>query len=569
MSPVPGARPVLALSLLIPLFLSNAFPASPQPVRARYGMVVSADERASRVGVDILRKGGNAVDAAVAVGFALAVTFPQAGNIGGGGFMVIRMHDGRVVTIDYREKAPGGAFESIFLDDNGNFLPEKSQTGCLSAGVPGSVAGLLYALEHEGTRTRADVIQPAIDLAEHGFPVCAEFAEALKNENQALCRYPATRAIFTNGGAPLLEGDTLLQKDLARTMCRIKDEGLEGFYGGETSGLITAEMKRGGGLVTGSDLQNYRPVERPAVRGTYRGYEIISMGPSSSGGIGLLELLNLLEPYDVTEKGFSSSATIGLMAEAMKLAYADRAEFLGDPDYVAVPEERLISKEYAAHRRALLDTLRATPATSISHGSLPHEEGTETTHYCVVDQWGNAVSTTTTLNSWFGSMIVVEGAGFLLNNEMDDFSAKPGVPNQYGLFGGTANGVQPNKRMLSTMTPTIVAKDGKPFLVVGTPGGSTIITTVLQVILNVIDHNMNIQEAIDAPRIHHQWFPDTLYCEKRGLPADVVENLVHRGYNVTERQGYQGRAEGIMVDPVVGLLLGASDPRGYGMAAGY
>lgn len=558
----------LSVCVVLPL-TPTVFPASKDPVRGRKGMVVSADEFASRVGIEILKKGGNAVDAAVAVGFTLAVTFPQAGNIGGGGFMVIRMADGRTTTIDYREKAPAAAHRDMYLDEAGNFVSAKSEMGHLSAGVPGSVAGLLYALEKYGTRRREQVMQPAIDFAERGFPVSYRLAGSLKEDLEKLSMFPATKKIFTKNGTAYEEGDILVQRDLAETLKRIQRLGRDGFYKGRTADLIVREMQRGGGLITHADLESYQPVERPPILGSYRGYEIVSIGPPSSGGIALVQLLNLLEGFDLRATGFGSSKTIALMAEAMKLVYADRAQYLGDSDFYPVPIEKLISKEYAAERRRLIDTVKATPSSQVAHGSVEIREGSETTHYSIVDRWGNAVSVTTTINSWFGSFVVVEGAGFLLNNEMDDFSAKPGVPNQYGLLGGEANAIEPGKRMLSAMTPTIVLKDQKPFLLVGSPGGSTIITTVLQVITNVIDFGMHIQEAIDAPRIHHQWYPDTLMYEKRGMVVDVLENLKRRGYALRERDGYQGRAEGIVIDAERGLYLGATDPRGYGSAIGY
>ncbi|MEK6754768.1 MAG: gamma-glutamyltransferase [Bacteroidota bacterium] len=564
-----AARILLVVSLLLSIILESSLSASKRPVRAKHGMVVSADELASKVGVQILKRGGTAVDAAVAVGFALAVTFPGAGNIGGGGFMVIRMANGKTVTIDYREKAPAASYRDMFLDEEGNFVPAKSQEGYLSSGVPGSVAGLLYALEKHGTMRRKAILQPAIDLARKGFRIKYEFAEELRGEIEDLRKYPASRGIFTRNGEPYTEGDLLVQKDLAETLRRIQKYGRNGFYGGKTANLIVAEMKRGGGLITHADLKAYRAVERPPIRGTYKGYDVISMGPPSAGGIALVEMLNLLEPFNTGANGFASSKTISLMVEAMKLAYADRAEFLGDSDFFPVPVEKLISKEYAAERMRLLDTLKATPSRDISHGPIPLNQKTETTHYSVVDRWGNAVAVTTTLNGWFGNKIVVEGAGFFLNNEMDDFSAKPGVPNLYGLVGSDANSVEPNKRMLSSMTPTIVLRGGQPFMVLGSPGGATIITTVLQVLLNVVEHRMNIAEAIDAPRVHHQWLPDTLIYEKRGLPIDVLDNLDRRGYHLRERGGTQGRVEGIMIDREKKLLYGATDPRGYGAAVGY
>jgi gamma-glutamyltranspeptidase/glutathione hydrolase len=505
----------------------------------------------------------------VGVGFALAVTFPGAGNIGGGGFMVIRMADGRTSTIDYREKAPGAATQNMFLDEKGNFVPQKSQDGYLSCGVPGSVAGLLHALEKFGSMSRQNVMQPAVNLASRGFRLNHEFTDELKGEMSQLLKYPSTQKIFTKNGKPLEEGSLFAQSDLARTLQRIQKLGKDGFYKGRTADLIVAEMKRGGGLISREDLLSYQAVDRPPIRGTYRGYEIISMGPPSSGGMVLMEMLNLLEPYPIGSYGFGSSKTIALMTEAMKIAYADRAEFMGDADFYPVPIARLISKEYAAERRHLLDTTRATPSREIGHGAINVREGSHTTHYSVVDPWGNAVSVTTTLNSWYGSKIVVDGAGFFLNNEMDDFAAKPGAPNQFGLVGGDANSVQPNKRMLSAMTPTIVLKDNQPYLVLGSPGGSTIITSVLQVLVNVIDHHMNVAEANDAPRFHHQWLPDTLRYERFGFPKDVIENLEKRGYVVRQLNGSLGRVEAIVIDRKNGFLYGSTDPRGYGAALGY
>ena len=543
--------------------------ASKPAVKARHGMVSSAEVHASTVGMEILRQGGNAVDAAVAVGFALAVTFPQAGNLGGGGFMVIRMADGRTTTIDYRERAPAKATRSMFLDSAGNFVPARSQQGYLSAGVPGSVAGLLMALEKYGTQSRKGVISPSVRLAERGFRVSERFAADLNAMVRSFGTHPSTRAVFACPSGEWKEGDTLVQRDLGLTLRRVMEQGRDGFYRGRISDMIERQMKQNGGLITAEDLREYEAVERPPVRSTYRGYEIISMGPPSSGGVLLIHLLNLLEPFDMKQKGFNSSETIGLMAEAMKLAFADRAEFLGDPDFYQVPTATLLSKKYADARRALLDTTRAVPSVSISHGTIQNPEAGQTTHYSVVDRQGNAVSVTTTLNSWFGCGVVVDGAGFFLNNEMDDFAAKPGAPNQFGLLGGEANSVQPKKRMLSAMTPTVVLKNGSPWLITGSPGGSTIITTVLQIILNVVDHGMDLQEAVDAPRIHHQWRPDTLWYEHRGLSRDVVVNLEKRGYTVVERPGYQGWVEAIMIDRRHGWYLGASDPRGSGASVGF
>ncbi len=562
----------LRLALCSILILSAPFVsrgASREPVRAKNGMVVSAERHASEAGIRILNEGGNAVDAAVAVGFALAVTYPQAGNIGGGGFMVIRMSDGRTTTLDYREKAPLAANRDMYLDSTGAVLQDLSLVGHRSVGVPGSVAGLLLALERFGTLPRSAVIRPAIELAEQGFPVSYRLAESLKADSSLLGQFAESKRIFLAGGAFLAEGDLLVQSDLARTLRSIAESGEDGFYGGWVADRIAEEMERGGGLITREDLRAYRALERPAVSGTYRGYEILSMGPPSAGGIALIQLLNLLEPFDLSASGFNSSRTIALMAEAMKLVYADRAEFLGDPDFTDVPVAELLSKAYADRRRMLIDTTRATESRNVRHGEIRRGESPQTTHYSVIDRWGNAVSVTTTLNGSFGSGVTVPGAGFLLNNEMDDFSIKVGVPNMYGLTGGDANAIQPGKRMLSSMTPTIILREGQPFIIVGTPGGSTIMTTVLQVILNVIDHGMNMQEAVDAPRMHHQWLPDTLYVERRGIPADVRENLERRGYVVVERRGTQGRVEGIMIDRAKGVYYGATDPRGDGAAVGY
>jgi len=555
------------LALLF-LFFNFSDSASRRPVKGFNGMVVSSDSLATRIGVEILKKGGNAVDAAVAVGFALAVTYPQAGNIGGGGFMVIRMANGETITIDFREKAPMKASEDMFLDENGNFVPERSQIGHLSVGVPGSVAGLLLALEKYGTMSRKEVLKPAIKLAEKGFIVNEGLANAFKNAFEHFKKFPSTMKYFSKNGQPYKAGDRLVQKDLAKVLKLIRDKGRDGFYKGRVADLIVEEMKRGGGLITYEDLENYQPVLRKPVVGNYRGYEIISMGPPSSGGVCLIELLNILENFDLKKYGFGSSYTIHYLVEAMRRVYADRAEYLGDPDFVQIPLDKLLSKEYAKELASEIDTFFATPSSRIIRSVSPISEGVHTTHYSVVDRWGNVVAVTTTINSYFGSMVAVDGAGFFLNNEMDDFSAKPGAPNQFGLLGSKANSIQPGKRMLSSMTPTIVLKNGKPFLVLGSPGGSTIITSVLQVILNVIDFGMNIQEAVDSPRIHHQWYPDQIFFERRGLPRDVIENLEKRGHKLVERDGYQGEVQAILIDEN-GVKYGAVDPRGYGLAMGY
>jgi gamma-glutamyltranspeptidase/glutathione hydrolase len=548
---------------------TDAFSASRKPVKAKHGMVVSADPLATKVGVEILKQGGNAVDAAVAVGFTLAVTYPAAGNIGGGGFMNIRFADGQCYAIDYREKAPGAAFRDMYLDSAGNLIENKSTFGHLAAGVPGSVAGMLLGLEKFGTMSRKQVITPAYKFAADGFPLLPELADDLNSSRKSFEKFPGSKKYFTSSDTAFHEGEIWKQPDLAKTLKRIIEKGHDGFYKGMTADLIVAEMKRGGGLITHADLQNYQARVREPVRGSYRGYEIISQPPVSSGGIALIQLLNILEGYNLKSYGHNSAAAVHRYIEAMRRVYADRAEHLGDPEFYNVPVHWLLSKEYANERRATIDTMKASSSKDVAHGIPPSHESEQTTHYSVVDQWGNCVSATTTLNGGFGSCVAVDGAGFLLNNEMDDFSAKPGVPNMFGALGNIANEIQPNKRMLSSMTPTIVLKDGKPFMVIGTPGGTTIITTVMQVICNVIDFGMNIQEAIDAPRIHHQWSPDVTYYEKRGLSFDTIEKLKAMGHNLQERRGTSGLAEGIIIDSKKGMYYGATDPRGYGMAAGY
>jgi gamma-glutamyltranspeptidase/glutathione hydrolase len=558
---------ILCIASLVVFFQS--YSASRDPVRAKKGMVVAADPIAANVGLKILKEGGNAVDAAVAVGFALAVTYPGAGNIGGGGFMVMRFADGTVKSLDYRETAPAAAKRDMYVDKNGNFLEQKSTRGHLACGVPGSVAGMMYAQRRYGKLTRAQVLKPAIDLADKGFHLHYRLAEDLERMIPDFSAYRSSKRAFSKNGKPYAEGELFQQKDLAATLKRIRDKGRDGFYTGETAKLIVAEMKRGGGLITLKDLEDYASIIRDPVRGTYRGYEIISSGPPSSGGVALVQMLNILEGYNLEEYGWNSSKAVHRMAEAMRRVYADRAEFLGDPDFVKIPVAWLTSKKYAEQRRATIDTAVATPSDQISHGVQPPPEKDHTTHYSVVDRFGNCVSVTTTLNDAYGSKVVVTGAGFLLNDEMDDFSAKEGVPNEYGLVGSSANAIAPNKRMLSSMTPTIVVKEGKPFMVIGTPGGSTIMTTVLQVIVNVIDFKMTIQEAVDAPRIHHQWLPDHLMYEQRALSQDAVDNLRAMGYSLRMRENTTGLAEGILFDRKRGLLLGATDPRGYGEAVGY
>lgn len=538
------------------------------PVRSKKGMVVTANDIATEVGVQILKKGGNAVDASVAVGFALAVTYPTAGNIGGGGFMVIHLTDGKNTTIDFRETAPLAAHEKMFLDSLGNFIPDLSQKGWTSTGVPGTVAGLIYTLDKYGTMKLKDVIQPAIDLAEKGFVLSYKNSETSESAFEELSKIESTKKIFTKDGKKFEDGDLFIQKDLASTLRLIRDSGRDAFYESEIARKLVEESQKHGGLFTLKDLEDYRAVEREPIEGTYRGYKIISMPPPSSGGICLIEALNALENYSFHKSNWGSFKYIHTLVEVMKRIYADRAEHIGDADFYPVPVEELISKSYGKQIKNEI-TEEAIPSEEIKSLKLHQlREHEETTHYSVADQFGNAVATTYTLNGWYGNRIVVEGLGFLLNNEMDDFSAKPGVPNQFGLVGSVANSIQPKKRILSSMTPTIILKDDKPFMVIGSPGGSTIITAVLQTILNVLDFNMNIYDAIAAPKIHHQWLPDEIDFEKFGLSDDVQRNLVARGHKLGKEKSL-GRMEGIIIDHHTNTFYGATDPRGYGKAEGW
>ena len=532
-------------------------------------MVGSTDEFASRAGLHILQHGGNAIDAAVAVGFALAVTHPAAGNLGGGGFMVIRMADGRETTIDYREVAPAGALRDMFLDSAGEPVSDRSLVGPLASGVPGSVAGMALAHRRYGRLPLAVVMAPAIALARDGFDVSWALADSLKSAQSLLARFPGSARAFQRADATMPgPGDRLVQPDLATTLTLIAEQGPDAFYKGAIADLIAAEMARSGGLITKADLAAYTARERPPIIGTYRGYRVISMPPPSSGGIALVQLLNILESFPLADYGHNSSRAIHLVAEAARRVYADRSEWLGDPDFFKVPVTGLLSRRYADTLRRGISETRATPSQEVKPGQPRDFEQSDTTHYSVVDAEGNAVATTTTLNGSYGSGQIVAGAGFLLNNEMDDFSAKAGTPNMFGLIGGEANAVGPGKRMLSSMTPTILVKDGKTRLVVGSPGGSRIITTVLQVVLNVLDFKMNVQEAVDAPRFHHQWLPDAIRLERQGFPADVVTALEAMGHT-TEVGDDMGDVHAIMIDEATGLRLGASDPRLDGRTLGY
>ncbi|BAT58145.1 gamma-glutamyltranspeptidase precursor [Variibacter gotjawalensis] len=537
------------------------------PVIAQNGMVSSQEARASRIGMEILKRGGNAVDAAVAVGFALAVTLPQAGNLGGGGFMLVHLAaKNETIAIDYRETAPAAATREMFLDAEGNADPRKSRDTGLSVGVPGTVAGLTYAHAKYGSGqlTLAELIAPAIRLAREGIPVEEDLADSLPRARYRLAPWPSTAKIFLKpDGSDFGAGDTLVQTDLAETLTTIARGGAGAFYTGQTAARIVAAVRAAGGIMTEEDLAKYRAVERPVVRGTYRGYDIASMPPPSSGGIHVIQILNLLEGFDLKAGGAGSAATLHLMIEAMKLAYADRAEFLGDPDFVKVPVRGLTSKKYAETLRASINPERARPAQEIKPGNPAPYESDQTTHYSVVDKDGNAVANTYTLNFSYGLGLVADQTGIILNNELDDFAAKAGVPNAYGLVGGDANAPGPNKRPLSSMSPTIVTKDGKVFLVTGSPGGSRIITTVLQVILNTIDHGMNIAEAVQAPRLHHQWAPDEVFAE-RGFSPDTLALLQSRGHRI--RVGNTtGSASSIVVLPKG--FAGASDLRQRGTLA--
>jgi gamma-glutamyltranspeptidase/glutathione hydrolase len=551
------------------LCFNVAIAASRKPVKATQGMVVSAESLATAAGVEVLQKGGNAIDAAVAVGFALAVTYPEAGNIGGGGFMLIRLANGATTMIDFRETAPGRAARDMFLDANGVPIPSKSLLGPLASGVPGTVAGFLHALDKYGTQSRASVMQRAIDLAEHGFRVSERLALSINGVLPDSSQFPSTKKAFTHNGVPFREGDILKQPDLARTLKAVRDRGREGLYEGEIANLITAEMKRGGGIITGEDLAEYRAVERRPVTGSYRGYDIITSSPPSAGGIVLLEMLNILERFDLRGKGWNSSAALHLIAAAAQRAYADRAEFLGDPEFNNIPITELTSTYYAGTRSSSIDSTKATPSKGIRSGTPGDVNGQHTTHYSVADRFGNVVGTTVTLNDSYGCKTVVDGAGFFLNNQMDDFSVKPNAPNLYGLIGNEANAIAPHKRMLSSMTPTIVCKNDQPVLVLGSRGGGRITTSVAQVIINMIDFGMNAQEAIDAPRIHHQWLPDTLLYEPRALQTDVMENLRRMGYALKESEASLGRVQAIFIDATRRLFLGAPDPREDGVAIGY
>jgi gamma-glutamyltranspeptidase/glutathione hydrolase len=559
----------LACLALLAFALSVTAPApaaAEDAVLARTGRVVAQEQRAARIGADVLARGGNAVDAAVATGFALAVTYPRAGNLGGGGYMVIHLAARNFnIAIDYRETAPAAATRDMFLDDNGNADPRKSRDSGLSIGVPGTVAGLALAHRRYGSGlfSLAELIAPAIALARDGIPIEDDVADSLPRARTRLARWPSSAKIFLKSGEALAPGDMLVQRDLALTLEAIARDGPRAFYEGPIARKIAAAVQAAGGIMTAEDLRTYQPVLRRPVRGTYRGHRIISMPPSSSGGVVLIEMLNILEGYPLGD--MDAAKRLHLMIEAMKRGYADRAAYLGDPAVVSAPLARLMSKRYAATLRAGIDPDRATPVVGIPVEIQPRE-GDNTTHYSVVDRYGNAVANTYTLNFSYGVGLVAEGTGVLLNNELDDFAAKPLVPNAYGLVGGNANAPGPGKRPLSSMTPTIVLRNGKVLLVTGSPGGSRIITTVLQVIVNVIDLKMPIEDAVAAARIHHQWSPDQVFVEA-GLPPEVLAALQARGHKITPR-GPGTSANSILVTPRG--LAGAADRRTRGaLAAGH
>ena len=528
------------------------------PVYGKNGMVASEQGLATQVGLDILKQGGNAIDAAVAVGFALAVVLPNAGNIGGGGFMVL--HDdktGKDVAIDFREIAPAKASRDMYLDNQGNVIDGKSLFTHDASGVPGTVAGMEYALKKWGTMPLSKVLEPAIQLADKGFIVSDVLAQTLKEEKSTLGKWSSSKAIFFKNGEPLKSGDLLVQKDLAKSLRLIAKQGAKAFYQGEIATKIAKEMQSHGGTMTLEDLKAYKVVERQPIIGDYRGYKVVTMPPPSSGGVHLIEILNMLEHYPIKEDGVNSAKNIHHMAESMKLAYADRSEYLGDPDFVKIPVTGLTSKAYANERVKTIDDNKARLSSTIKPGKPQPYESDQTTHFSVMDKAGNAVAVTYTLNLNFGSGIVVEGTGILLNNEMDDFSVKPGVPNAFGLVGGTANAIEAKKRPLSSMTPTIVMKNNKPWLVTGSPGGARIITTVLQSVVNMIDHEMNPAEAIITPRVHHQWLPDELRVEE-GISPDTIKLLQDKGHKVVTKAP-MGRIQIIQADD--SGFYGYSDPR--------
>jgi gamma-glutamyltranspeptidase/glutathione hydrolase len=551
---------------LVALACLAAMPAaaSREPVRARKAMVVTREAHATDVGLAVLRSGGNAVDAAVAVGFALAVTHPSAGNIGGGGFMLIRFADGRKTFLDFRERAPASAKRDMYLDEMQN-ARDWSVLGYLAAGVPGTVKGLEDAHGKYGRKPWAELVSPSVKLAREGFPVTYALARSLRSKCDVFEQYPDSRKIFLNNGLYYDPGDTLVQPELAATLDRVRAAGAKGFYEGETARLLAADMKANGGLITEEDLKKYTVVEREPLLGSYKGYDIITAPPPSSGGVGILQMLGVLEGTGYESTGAGSAQSIHWITEAMRRYFADRSEHMGDPDFHNVPVNHLLSRSYIERLRASISPLNATPSTQVKPARIMATESADTTHYSIVDEEGNAVAVTYTLNGSYGSGVTASGLGFLLNNEMDDFSVKPGEPNMYGVVQGEANAIQPFKHPLSSMTPTIVLKDGQLHLVVGSPGGPTIINTVLLVLLNVLDFRMNAQRAVDFPRFHHQWIPDELRLE-RDFSPDTIRLLLGKGHRLRLVPS-QGEVSAILWDGV--WMQGAADNRTEGTAQGY
>ncbi len=566
---------VFVWSLAISIFPSGryVFAASAEPVRGRHAMVAAQHELASMIGVEIMKRGGNAVDAAIAVGLALAVVYPEAGNIGGGGFMLIRKHNGETHAIDYREMAPRAATRDIFVDKAGNPIKGEgsSTVGYRASGVPGTLAGFDLAFRKYGSGkvTWRDLVRPARLIAQNGYVLSFRLAELIKSYKDSLARFDDSKRIFLNGGKLFEEGDLFQQPELAQTLMRIERAGAREFYTGRTAKMIADDMKTHDGLITLDDLKNYQAKERTPLIGSYRGYGIVTMPPPSSGGIVMLEALNILEGFDLRKMQYNSSAKYHVVAEAMRRAFADRAEFMGDPDFTNVPATALTDKSYAERRRSSIDLTKASTSREVGHGDIPSGESMDTTHFTVVDPAGTVVTNTYTINDLYGSRVTAKGTGVLLNDEMDDFAARPGKANMFGLIQGERNSVQPGKRPLSSMTPTIVLrKDGSVWFALGARGGPRIISAVMQTVINVIDHDMDIQEAIDAPRIHHQWFPDEILYEPYGMSPDTLSVLNSFGHKFAEKPGYIASATGIMIDEK-GIRLGAIDSRSDGLAVGY
>jgi gamma-glutamyltranspeptidase / glutathione hydrolase len=572
-------RRILAKLLLLSILATAAIPlnanaaAFREPERGKNAMVASQHSIATNIGIDVLKRGGNAVDAAIAVGVALAVVYPEAGNIGGGGFMIIRNKNGEFKAIDYREMAPAAATRDLFVDAKGDLIRGEgsSTVGYRASGVPGTLAGfeLAYKKYGSGKLKWNELIDPAVKVARNGYQLSHRLAELFRSYSSTLSRYPESNRIFLNNGKFFNEGDVLKQPELATVLARVSRFGAADFYTGQTAKMIAADMRANNGLITLDDLKNYKVKERTPLTGTYRGHQIVSMPPPSSGGLVMLQVLNMLEAYDLQAMGVGSAARYHVIAEAMKRSFADRAEYMADPDFADVPVAQLVDRAYAAARRSTIMPDKATPSREIKPGVFGGKEGTETTHYTVIDKDGMIVSNTYTINDLYGSRVTIMGTGILMNDEMDDFAARPGTPNLFGLVQGERNAVGPGKRPLSSMTPTIVMrKDGSPWFAVGARGGPRIISAVLQTVINVIDHGMNIQAAIDAPRIHHQWLPDELRYEPFGMSPDTLNILRSYGHKFPDSPGNIASATGIMIDEK-GIRLGAIDSRSDGLAAGY